>query len=101
MVARDPLPISVALSELIALRGFARVRSENELDVAWKEIAGPELSAHTRPQPVSRGTLTVLVDNPPLLNELATFGGAELLQKLKKKIPHLNIKKLKFKLGGI
>lgn len=100
MAASDPLPLSIALSELIALRGFARVRSDNELETAWKQVAGPDLAAQTRPERVSRGTLTVAVNNPPLLNELASFQGPELLQNLKQKYPHLKIQKLKFKLSG-
>ena len=100
MVARDPLPLSVALSELIAIRGFARVRSDNELETAWKQVAGPEMTGQTRPLLISRGTLTISVENAPLLNELASFQGPELLQKLKQLYPHLKIKKLKFKLSG-
>lgn len=100
MVARDPLPLSVALSELIALRGFARIRSDNELEMAWKKVAGAELAAQTRATVVSRGTLTIAVENAPLLSELASFQGPELLQKLKQGFPHLKIKNLKFKLSG-
>ncbi|HEY0984088.1 MULTISPECIES: DUF721 domain-containing protein [unclassified Schlesneria] len=100
MAARDPLPLSIALSELIALRGFARVRSENELEAAWKQVAGPDLAAQTRPAKLSRGTLTVAVDNAPLLSELASFQGPELLQLIRQRYPHLNIRTLKFKLSG-
>lgn len=100
MVARDPLPLSAALSELIALRGFARVRSDQELEVAWKTVAGPEISAQSRPLLVSRGTLTISVQNPPLLSELASFEGPRLAQALKEQYPHLKIKTLKFKLSG-
>ena len=100
MAARDPLPLSVALSELIAIRGFARVRSDSELEAAWKQVAGPDLSAQTRPVRVSRGTLTVSVENAPLLSELASFQGPELLQLIKQRYPHLKIQTLKFKLSG-
>ena len=100
MAARDPLPLSVALSELIAIRGFARVRSDNELEVAWKQVAGPNLATRTRPQRISRGTLTVSVENAPLLSELASFQGPELLQRFKQQYPHLKITTLKFKLSG-
>lgn len=100
MVARDPLPLSVALKELIALRGFARVRGDNELDAAWKKVAGEEIGAKTRALQISRGVLMVAVDNAPLLSELASFQGPEFLQKLKQQFPHLKLKNLKFKLSG-
>ena len=101
MVARDPLPLSVALSELIAVRGFARVRGNEELDAAWKRVAGPEVASQSKPLTISRGTLTVVVENVPLLSELASFRNQELLQLLKQHCPHLKIKALKFKLSGM
>ena len=101
MVARDPIPLSAALSELIAIRGFARVRSDSELEEAWKQVAGPDLAAQTRPQKVSRGTLTVSVENAPLLNELSSFQGPELIRRLTEQYPHLKIRTLKFKLSGM
>ena len=55
MPPRDPLPLSAALSELIAIRGFARVRSDNELETAWKQIAGPDIAAQTRTMAINRG----------------------------------------------
>ena len=97
MVARDPLPLSLALSELIAIRGFARVHSGNELETAWKTIAGQEIAAQSRPLVVNRGTLSISVENAPLLSELASFKGPQLLQELQQKYPHLKIKNLKFK----
>jgi len=100
MSYRDPLPLSVALSELIAIRGFARVRSDSELESAWKQVAGPDVAAQSRPLRISRGTLTVSVENAPLLNELAAFTGSDILQRLKQHSPHLKIQTLKFKLSG-
>lgn len=99
-MASDPLPISAALSELIAIRGFARIRSDSELETAWKHIAGPDVARQTRPLAISRGALTIWVETPPLLSELASFQGPDLLLKLKTQYPHLKIKSLKFKLSG-
>ena len=99
-MASDPLPLSAALSELIAIRGFARARSDSELESAWKQVAGPDVARQTRPMSISRGALTIWVENSPLLSELASFQGPEFLQKLKNQYPHLKIKTLKFKLSG-
>jgi hypothetical protein len=100
MVARDPIPLSSALRELIALRGFARARGDEELVSAWATVAGPELAAQTRPQQVSRGALTISVDSPALLSELTGFQGPELTLRMKQQFPHLKIRNLKFKLSG-
>jgi predicted nucleic acid-binding Zn ribbon protein len=100
-MSRDPQPLSFALSELIALRGFARVRSDDELRTAWKRVAGDELAAQTKILQLTRGVLTIAVSSAPLLNELAAFQSADLLQRLKQQAPNLNVKSLKFRLNGM
>jgi hypothetical protein len=100
-MSRDPQPLSVALAELIALRGFARVRSDDEMRMAWKAAAGDELASQARPLQLARGVLTIAVSSAPLLNELASFQSADLLARLKRQAPHLNIKSLKFRLNGL
>ena len=100
-MSHDPQPLSVALAELIALRGFARVHSDDELRTAWKRVAGDELAAHARPLQIARGVLTIAVSSAPLLNELAAFQSADLLTRLKQMVPHLKIKSLKFRLNGM
>jgi hypothetical protein len=100
-MSHDPQPLSVALAELIALRGFARVRSDDELQSAWKQVAGDEWAGQSRPLQVTRGVLTVAVSSAPLLNELVSFRTAELLQRLKQLYPHLKVKSLKFRLTGM
>lgn len=100
-MSKEPQPLSVALAELIALRGFARVRSDDELRSAWKRIAGEELATQTRPLQLARGVLTIAVTSAPLLNELASFQSADLLARLKQAVPHLNVKSLKFRLNGM
>ncbi len=99
--SRDPQPLSAALSELIALRGFARVRSDDELRSAWKSIAGDDVARQTRPLQILRGTLTVAVENAPLLNELVSFQSHDLLTRMKQQFPHLKVKSLKFRLSGM
>lgn len=100
-MSQEPQPLSAALAELIALRGFARVRSDDELRTAWKRVAGDELSAQARPLQLTRGVLTIAVSSAPLLNELVAFQSADLLARLKQLVPHLNVKSLKFRLNGM
>ncbi len=100
-MSQEPQPLSIALAELIALRGFARVRSDDELRSAWQRVAGEELAAQARPLQISRGILTIAVSSAPLLNELATFQSPDLLKRLRQLAPHLNIKSLKFRLNGM
>lgn len=100
-MSKEPQPLSFALAELIALRGFARVRSDDELQTAWKQVAGEELAGQTRPLQVARGVLNIAVSSAPLLNELASFRSPELLQQMQRQYPHLKVKSLKFRLTGM
>lgn len=100
-MSQEPQPLSVALAELIALRGFARVRSDDELRSVWQRVAGEELAGQARPLQIVRGVLTIAVASAPLLNELVSFQSPDLLKRLRQQAPHLNIKSLKFRLTGM
>ena len=99
-MAQDPGPLHVskALSELIALRGFARVQGDAQLQADWDQAAGAEVARHTRVGGISRGTLQVLVANPALLAELNGFHKAAILLALQQTRPEYKVKNLKFKL---
>ena len=96
----DPGPqhVSKALSELIALRGFARVQGDAQLQAAWDQAAGPDIAPLTRVGGLSRGTLNVLVANPALLAELNGFHKTNILKSLQQTRPEYKVKQLKFKL---
>lgn len=99
-MTHEPKQLSQALSELIALRGLARVRGESQLAGVWKEIAGGAIAANTRVLGIKRGVLQVGVSNAPLLSELASFHKGSLLEVLTKKHADLKIRDLKFLLKG-
>lgn len=93
-----PTHVSRALSELIALRGFARAQGNAQLQATWDQAAGAEIAAHTKVGELSRGTLQVMVSNPALLSELNGFHKATILQALRELRPEYKFKQLKFKL---
>lgn len=95
---RGPLHVSQALSELILLRGYARVQGSAQLQSVWDEVVGAEIAALTRVGELNRGTLQVMVGNPAMLAELNGFHKANILQTLKQNRPEYKIKQLKFKL---
>lgn len=96
-MSSGPRPIAESLSELIALRGWARSAANEDLDRLWKEVAGEGIAARTRVGAIKRGVLQVLVDNSALLAELAGFRRDELLQALIERAPELQLKGLKFR----
>jgi len=95
-----PQPLSRALSELIALRGYARVQGPAQLQSAWAEAAGAAIARQTRAVAIRRGVLHVSVDHAPLLAELAGFFKQSLLQKFRELHAEMGIRELKFKLDS-
>jgi predicted nucleic acid-binding Zn ribbon protein len=95
---REPQPLAQAISELIALRGLARVRGRTQLAEVWAQVAGERIAACTRPIEVRRGALHVAVTNAAMLGELASYHKSTLLQALQKHHADLRIKDIKFKL---
>lgn len=95
-----PQRLSLALSELIALRGYARVRGDADLQAAWAEAAGNTIARQTRALAIRRGVLHVAVDHAPLLSELAGFYRQSLVEKLREQHANLKIRDLKFKLDS-
>ena len=95
---KNHLHVSLALSELISLRGFARVQGDAQLQAAWDQAAGCDIARHTKVAGLSRGTLQVLVANPALLAELNGFHKTNILKALQQTRPEYKVKQLKFKL---
>ncbi len=95
-----PRHLSAALSELMALRGVARVGESAELEAVWRALAGESIAGNTRVLGVKRGVLQVGVSNAPLLSELASFHRESLLRKLQQDHAALRIRGLKFRLKG-
>jgi predicted nucleic acid-binding Zn ribbon protein len=94
----DPQPLSVAISEYITRRGFARVHGNAQLKNDWNKIVGERIASKTKVLGLSRGTLEIGVGNSALLQELASFHRPEFLSKIQAEYPAHNIKELKFKL---
>ena len=95
-----PQRLSLALSELIAQRGYARVHGDARLQTAWNQAAGATIARQTRALAIRRGVLYVAVDHAPLLSELAGYYRQAILDKLTGQYGDLKIRDLKFKLDS-
>ncbi len=93
-----PQPLAKVLSELIALKGLARVHGNEQLQLAWKSVAGDNISRCSAVIGLTRGVLEIGVANTAFLSELASFHKAKLLETLQQQHPHLKIRELKFRL---
>ncbi len=99
---RGKLPdrLSQAVTDLIALRGWARLRGNAQLAEAWKSVAGAAVASGTQVVGIRRGVLQVAVGNSPLLSELAAFHKLNLLAAFSRDHPELKIRDLKFVMRG-
>ncbi|MHC4876386.1 MAG: DciA family protein [Planctomycetota bacterium] len=95
----EPQPLSAAISELIARRGFARMQGNTQLAAIWKQVVGDErMAERTKVLGLKRGVLEIGVSNSALLNELVSFQKMVLLERLKSEHPEQNIKDIRFRL---
>ena len=97
---RGPIHVSTVLSELIAVRGLARIQSSAELNNVWQQLVGQPYAGLSRVQNLRNGVLQVAVGNAALLNELVSFRRDELLSRFQTEYPDKKIKDIKFKLKG-
>ncbi len=67
---RGPQSIGNVLAELMARRGFARLRSASALQSAWRDAAGELVGRYSRVVGVRRGKLEVIVGHSALVQEL-------------------------------
>ncbi|MBI4588520.1 MAG: DUF721 domain-containing protein [Candidatus Rokubacteria bacterium] len=65
----------------------------------WPSLVGPQISRRSQPGDLHGGTLTVVVDNSPWLQEL-TLREAELLSRLQGRCGVESIRALRFTLGA-
>ncbi len=97
---REPHQLGDVLSQLFALKGYGRVKGQAQLQNVWSSVAGEKIANQTRIQGVKRGTLLVAVVSSALLNELALFHKASLLERIQNDYPEWNIQDIKFRLRG-
>ena len=66
------------------------------ISTVWKNIVGNTIAKNTEIQKFKNGKITVKTSNPIWRNELI-FQKEDLLNRLKKEEPELNIKELEFR----
>ena len=60
----------------------------------WESVAGVHIAAHCRPVDVQHGTLIVEADNPAWTAEIQ-YVRADIVDRLRERLPELNIKNIR------
>lgn len=88
------------LARVIASRGLAQQRTDEQLQTAWNEAAGERLAKKTRVGLIRRGTLEVMVSHSVVAQELG-FMKPVLLKKLRTLLSDARVRDLRFRVGPL
>lgn len=83
------------------LEGFEKrvVHSPDELLLAWPKLVGEKIAPMAQAVSCSSGTLVVKVANATLYSLLMQHEKERLLKQIQIQFPHLQIKKILFRMG--
>jgi len=98
--ARRPRKIADVVAQLITVRGYGRIRADQDFTAAWQAAAGPALARFTCPGRLRRGVLEVAVANSTILQEI-TFHRRDILAALQAELPEARIRDVRFRLGSV
>lgn len=77
----DPQPLTAALDGLIGDRGWALAAATGSVFGRWAQIVGPDLAAHTKPETLTDGELTVTADSTAWATQVRLLAG-QLVRRL-------------------
>ena len=77
----DPEPLNAAIDALLDAHGWREAAAVGSVFGRWAEIVGPELAAHTRPDSLADGELTVTADSTAWATQVRLLA-ANLVRRL-------------------
>ena len=84
------------LSDYFKGSDFKEINETINLNKSWDKIVGKTISKKTKIASIKNGKIVIKTSNPIWRNEL-TFQKEELLNRLKKEEPDINIKEIEFR----
>lgn len=94
-----PVDLNAVFQKSFTRLGLANRLRESTLADNWAEVVGPTLSPHCAPGAVRRGVLSIRVDHPAWLHQIALAHKADILKTIQEKYPQLRIKDLLLRIG--
>jgi predicted nucleic acid-binding Zn ribbon protein len=77
----DPLPLAAAIEGLIGDSGWALAAATGSVFGRWAQIVGADLAAHTSPESLSEGELTISADSTAWATQVRLLAG-QLVRRL-------------------
>ena len=91
-----PKSIKTVMSDYFKGTNLKEINQAINISTVWKNIVGNTIAKNTEIQKFKNGKITVKTSNPIWRNELI-FQKEDLLNRLKKEEPELNIKEIEFR----
>ena len=91
-----PKSIKTIMSDYFRGTNIKEINQAINISTVWKNIVGNTIAKNTEIQKFKNGKITVKTSNPIWRNELI-FQKEDLLNRLKKEEPELNIKEIEFR----
>lgn len=92
---RDPLPAGALLAEVTEQLGWQAPLAEHELFARWSEIVGSEVAAHSEPQHLENGQLTVKCDSTAWATQLRMLRH-DIVSQLERDVPAAAVENIRF-----
>ncbi|NIA07210.1 MAG: DUF721 domain-containing protein [Actinobacteria bacterium] len=96
---RDPVAVGSSVRALLKAERLDGPSPLMDLRRVWASAVGPELSRHSRPEALRRGTLRVVVDSAAHLAELQSLVRAGLAKQVAVDFDQRPIKIIRLRLG--
>lgn len=90
----DPQPLNSAIEGLIEENGWRLAAATGSVFGRWAQIVGPELAAHTRPEGLADGELTVTADSTAWATQVRLLA-AQLVRRLNTELGDGAVKRVK------
>lgn len=90
----DPAPLDAAIGGLIAETGWELAVAAGSLFGRWAQIVGSDLAAHTTPDGLADGELTVSADSTAWATQLRLLAG-ELVRRLNAELGDGTVRRVK------
>ena len=91
-----PKLIKDVLSEVLKGNNFKEINETINISAAWKGIVGKTIANNTEIKSIKHGKISIKTASPIWRNELI-FQKEDLLSRLKKEQPEINIKEIEFR----
>jgi predicted nucleic acid-binding Zn ribbon protein len=90
----DPEPLNAAIDGLIDARGWREAAAVGSVFGRWAQIVGPDLAAHTRPDALTDGELTVTADSTAWATQVRLLA-AQLVRRLNDDLGDGSVRRVK------